>query len=65
MIKLTQKINASASFTFSVASGGGHRETKLERLGLGQQSHTLPEDCMSPSLAPSLLVAASDVYREI
>lgn len=29
MIRPTQKISASASVTFSVASGSGHRETKL------------------------------------
>lgn len=29
MIRLAQKIIASVSFTFSVASGSGHRETKL------------------------------------
>lgn len=34
-------------------------------LGLGQQPYSLPGSCMSPSLAPSLLVAASDVYRKI
>ena len=31
MIRLTQKINASASFAFSIASGSGHREARLGR----------------------------------
>ena len=34
-------------------------------LGMGQQPYALPGSCTSSSLAPSLLVAASDVYRKI
>lgn len=36
-----------------------------EGLGLGWQPYALPGSCRSPSLTPSLLVAASDVYRKI
>lgn len=66
LIRLRQKIDASASLTFSVASGSGHRETKLcEGLDLGQQSCALPGTCVSPSLAPSFLVPARDVSRRM
>lgn len=42
-VRLTQKINASASFSFSVAPGSGHVETKVSKKpGLGLQHCALP-----------------------
>lgn len=66
MTGLTQKINAAASLTFSTASGSSHREAKeSEEIFLEQQPHVFPGSCTSPSLAPSLCGAASNVYRKI
>lgn len=62
LTRLAEKSDAFASFAFSVASGRGHRKTKLcEGLDLGRRSHALPGSCVSSSLPPAFLVLAREV----